>query len=965
MRYFYAMKKIVYLFAFFCLFQTMGNAQVFPFRTYSIEAGLSESVVRDIVQDNRGYIWMATGFGLNKFDGIQFEAFFEDHGLNNGKLRSLFVDSKGRIWVGSDSGVNYVIDDSVYSDPNLSQLRLSSVISIYEDSEGGFWFGTDGNGLWHYYEGNDLIVYTSANGLGSNEVRDIIQTQNGDLWFATRDGLTNLSNGNFRMFTMEHGLPENRIRDLELDPDNPNSFWIATRNGLSKYNKGTFTNFGRELGIKDERIHAISIDENGIVWCGTESGVSEFNGRRFINYTTEQGLASNIVYSSLKDREGNIWFGTMGGGASIFLGKYLENYNTTNGLSDNLVTSFAQVGPNEVWIATYGGGLIKYRQGEFDYFTTQDGLIDDRVYHLSTDSKGRMWIGMRDGLSYMQHGTLTTLSDKEFPYRKIRDVMEARDGSLWISTYDEGLIHLANGQSTQYDIDKGMPANRVVASTEAADGTIWAATYSGVAALKNGEIHTYSIQEGLPNAAVMSVIEDDKGTIWVSTFGGIAWFDGVRFVDITEEDGLPGRVCYFIHQSKDGYFWIGTNEGIVRLDAQRFYSENREERLQAIQVINREQGLISNETNLGAVFEQDDGSLWIGTIDGVSKFIPAEYRGNNVPPVLQILGVRAPGHDGLDNHFELNHDQDFVQIDFSAINFTAPNQILYEYRMSGIDPEWQITKERFARYPSLPSGSYTFQVRARSSSGIYSTESQSIDFTILPPFWMSWWFILLVLAAIAGIIYLFYRNYQYMKMVDIERMRVRIASDLHDDVGASLTEIALQSDFLQASNMDTEFKESLQQIGKQCRRIVTSLDDIVWSIDARNDTLGDFTDRMQDYILNVLEPRNFTVNYDFEDLRMENKLPVPVKENLYLIFKEAVNNVAKYSNGNMVSVSMKSKGNNFTFQIHDNGTSEKGLKKTGHGLRNMKMRAQRMGGNVEIDQSNGFKVTVTGKLNMN
>ena len=230
---------------------------------------------------------------------------------------------------------------------------------------------------------------------------------------------------------------------------------------------------------------------------------------------------------------------------------------------------------------------------------------------------------------------------------------------------------------------------------------------------------------------------------------------------------------------------------------------------------------------------------------------------------------------------------------------------------------------------------------------------------------MQWWFILVVILAVIGIIVLFYNYYKTRKLVDIERIRVRIASDLHDDVGASLTEVALQSDFLQASKIDPEFKQSLEQIGKQCGKIVTSLDDIVWSIDARNDTVGDLTDRMQDYILNVLEPKNFQVRYDFEDLKMENKLEVPVKENLYLIFKEAVNNISKYSNGDKVDISMTTENGDFKFQIHDNGTSGAGAKKTGHGLRNMVMRAKRINADIDVSTKNGFTVLLSGKLNTN
>lgn len=970
MRYFTYMKKIfVFTILFFLCWQVLP-AQTFPFRTYSIQDGLSESVVNAIAQDQNGFIWLGTGVGLNKFDGIHFTYFFEDQGLNSSKILALHVDSKNRVWAGSSSGINVIMDDSVHSFPVYESLKETPVISIFEDADGGMWFGTDGNGVWHFYGNDELVVYTTSNGLGDNHVRAITQTENGDLWFATRNGLSRLSEGNFRTFDREDGLGENRLRDILIDPDSPNSLWIATRNGLTYFAEGVFTNFNKELGLRDEKIHTLSIDNHGHVWCGTEGGVSEFTGERFLNYTTEQGLSTEIIYSSITDREGNIWFGSMGGGVNLFLGKYFENYNTENGLPNELVTAVVKNKEGEIWMSTYGGGLIKFEDGEFEYFYSQSGLPDNRVYRINMDSQNRMWIGMRDGVAYLKDGKLVTISDDELPYRKIRHVLEARDGSLWFSTYDDGLIHQHDGILTQYNTDDGFSSNTVVQSVEAEDGSIWAATYGGVVVIREDEVEVFSAQQGLPHNGVMSIMKDESGTIWVSTFGGIAWFDGVRFVDITEEDGLPGRVCYFITQTNDGYLWVGTNRGVARLDIQKFYSDlegeqGRLEREQSLQILNTEQGLVSNETNLGAVFEEDNGTLWFGTVEGVSKFDKNEFRGNQVAPIININEFSVLGKRMEGNHFELDHDQNYIQIDYSAINFTAPNQVVYEHKITGIDPDWQITTDHLARYTSLPPGDYTFRVRARNSAGIWSEETASISFSVASPFWRTWWFLSFIVLIIVGIIYLFYRNYQYMQMVDIERMRVRIASDLHDDVGASLTEIALQSDFLQASVQDDLFKDSLIQIGKQCRTVVTSLDDIVWSIDARNDTLGDFTDRMQDYILNVLAAKGFQVFYDFEDLKMDEKIPVTLKENMYLIFKEAVNNIAKYSNGDKVRVTMKSNGMKYRFEIFDNGTTGMGNKKTGHGLRNMEMRAQRIGGNVTIDSKDGFKIILTGKLNSN
>ena len=957
------MKKIFPVILFFLIgLFSESMAQTYPFRTYSIQDGLSESVVNDLIQDREGYLWFGTGYGLNRFDGVNFENFFEESGLNHSKVLSLHETKDGKIWIGTALGVNYMEGDSIYSPTSLSALKNSSVISIFEDKEAHLWFGTDGDGVWHYISDEELVLYSTSQGLLSNQVRAMAESENGDLWFATRDGLTRLSNGNLRTFTMNDGLPEDRTRDVKIDSGG--NIWVATRNGISRFDGEHFENYGIFNGIGDPRVQTLSIASDNSVWVGTEGGISQLKNGKFKNYTTTQGLSNNIIHSSIIDREGNVWFGTFGGGVSLFLGDYFENFNTESGLSNDLVTSIAEDENGLLWIATYGGGLMALSYGDFNYISTQNGLLDDRIYYIHKDSKNRLWIGMRDGLGYMYEGAIKTFSEEEFPFRKVRHVMEASNGDYWISTEDDGVIRFFETGYEKISEENGLASNNTRRSVEDDEGNIWVASYGGVSRISGSTIQNFAIQEGVPNVQVMSIMKDKSGTIWISTFGGVAWFDGVRFVNITNEDGLPDRVCYFITQDRNGFFWIGTNEGIAKLDIEKFYSENPNEKEQSIQVLNTEQGLISNEMNLGAVYEDKEGHFWFGSVEGVSHFNPEAYIGNQVPPKVHILDFNASGRQYFESGFELSHNQNFVEINFAGLNFTAPKQVVYEYRMNGgIDPGWQRTSSRSARYPSLPPGEYTFRVHARNSNGVWSEEIATMRFTIKSPFWMTWWFLALVISIVIGIIYLFYRNYQILKMVDIERMRVRIASDLHDDVGASLTEIALQSDFLQASHAEPEFKKSLNQIGKQCRHVVTSLDDIVWSIDARNDTLGDLTDRMQDYIINVLEPKNFMVTYDFEELRMDNKLPVSVKENLYLIFKEAVNNIAKYSNGDEVIVSMESKNGEYEFKIYDNGDTGKGTKKTGHGLRNMEMRAQRIGGIFNFEDENGFTVTLQGKLN--
>ncbi|MEO1023700.1 MAG: two-component regulator propeller domain-containing protein, partial [Bacteroidota bacterium] len=867
-------KAILLFFVLFpvCVVQLQG--QTYPIRAYSIESGLSESVVNDVIQDRDGYLWMATGYGLNRFDGIEFLNYFEEHGLNSNRVRSLYQDRTGKIWIGTEQGVNVWMQDSLYRFSELEALQQEIVISIMEDSNGELWFGTDGSGAWQLERTGGLIQYSTAQGLRSNQVRAMAEDPKGGIWFATRNGLTVLENGNLQTYTMNDGLPENRLRDVLIGPGN--HIWVGTRNGVSRFDGKTFTNWSVRDGLVSPRVRTLSMSKDSLLWIGTEAGVSSFDGSVFERFTADEGLTNTIIYSSTVDKEGNIWMGTYGGGVNQILGTYFRNYTVSQGLPNNLVTTFSESSTGEFWVGTFGGGLIQFKDGLPHHMGIDEGLPDDRVFTITHDSKDRLWIGMQWGLARIENERIQTYPIQQFPFRRIRDVMEASDGSFWVASYDSGLVNITENVEIKsvWKEANGLPDNTVLAIVEAADGSIWIATYGGVSRLKDGEITNYSMEEGVPNNGVMGIIRDQNNAIWISTFGGIAWFDGRRFRSITEEDGLPERVCYFIEQDNDGLFWIGTKSGVVRFNVQQFYSDNIAEREQAFQLITSEQGLVGDEMNLGAVYEDREGHLWFGGVEGLSHFFPTRYKGSFAAPEVSITGLRASGRPiSLKKSPKLSHDQNLVEIQFSGISFTSPEQVLYEYKLDDIDLEWQRTSERLVRYPSLPPGKYTFRVHARNSNGMWSGEYATVDFSINAPYWMQWWFVMLLILIVAGILFMFYYNYRIKKMIDIERMRVRIASDLHDDVGASLTEVALQSDFLQASNLDNQYKKTLSQIGDQCRKIVTSLDDIVWSIDARNDTVGDFTDRMQDYINNVLSQKNMQVLYNFEELNMGGRLP--------------------------------------------------------------------------------------------
>lgn len=952
------MKQFSAIFFLLVLLCSFAQAQVLPFRTYSIEHGLSESVVNDLIQDSEGYLWVATSYGLNRFDGISFKNYYTEEGLLDNRVTALYEDHNNQLWIGTESGVNVLRSDSIHTPRALRPLQSSTVLAIYQDQLNDFWFATDGEGVWHWDQSRNLTQYREVNGLGGDRVRDIVEDDRGVLWFATREGLTKLEGGNFRTFTTGDGLADNRLRDLALTSDG--MLWVATRGGLCRVKDDQDIGcYSEEDGLVNNRIQSISVTESDGLWLGTEEGGSFFEDEHFTNYAIEEGLVNSIIQATQYDREGNIWFGTFGGGISLFLGNGYKNYTVEEGLPNNVVTAITEDPSGSHWISTYGGGITRIdSSGSATTYNSEDGLVDNKVYTLDTDGADRLYIGTRWGLSIFDGQQFVNFDEEELPYRKIRALHQSRQkpGSWWLGTYGEGVLKYDGNRFEQLTEEDSLANNTVMAVEETEDGSIWFATYGGVSRLQDGSFTNYTIQDGLPNNGVLDILKDKAGNLWFATFGGLAQFNNGTFETITAADGLPDEVCYFIEQDDRGIFWIGTNRGIVRFDYGAYSSGQNSKEVPAFKLITQDQGLVANEMNAGASYKDSEGTLWFGSVGGLTQFDPSKEKVNRAAPKVHIENITVSGESiGVKPDLEVGSDNHNITFTFIGINFTAPHQVEYRYRLKNSGEGWQRTTQRSVRYPALMAGDYTFEVMAQNNDGQLSAQKAEISFTVLAPFWLRWWFILLVLIAISGIIAFIYNYYRVRKMVDIERMRVRIASDLHDDVGSALTEIALQSDFLQTMDVDDPLQESIRQIGNQSRKIVSSLDDIVWSIDARNDTLGDLTDRMQDHVNSVLPEKEVT--YQFEG-NMEEKLPVSLKENLYLIFKEAINNIAKHSNADKVEVALSTNGRGFSLRVRDNGSSAKNERKSGQGLRNMKMRSNRIGADITFNNSEGFEVRV-------
>jgi ligand-binding sensor domain-containing protein/two-component sensor histidine kinase len=942
--------------------QELLSGQILPFRNYSIEVGLSESVAHDLIQDERGYIWVATGYGLNRFDGQRFRQFYEDQGLANNKVNTLFQDSQFRIWAGTETGVSIVRSDSIHTPDNLYPLSSFPILSVFEDADGNMWFGTDGNGVWKMDPDQNLQRMLTDLNADIQSVRGIDQGPDGVIWIGSREGVVRIDGEEVRYYCHHDGLPEMRTRDVKADPFG--RVWIAAHGGLIRFENGEFTVFTREDGLEDQRIQTVTVVDEQTVWIGTENGVSLFDGESFTNYTGRNGLPASIIYSSMIDREGNIWFGTLGGGITIFTGEVFQSYTVDNGLTNNVVTGFTEDSEGRIWIATYGGGALRYDDGELELFQEPDGLIDNKVYTFYRDSSDRIWIGTREGISIYEDGELRSLDPEEYPFTVVRKFYEdPESGEFWIATYNDGVFRLNGDDYQQFYTGNALSNNTVMDITPDREGNIWFATYGGAVRYDGEEFHHITIAEGLPSNGVIQILEDHEGRIWFSTFNGPAYYEDGRVERLIRSEQIE-TIFYFLEQDDQNRYWFGTNRGLYLLRKELFDAADSEiDRILSYRRYTRKQGLIADELNAGASFISSDGTIWLGTVEGLSRFDPNLIRENRTPPGLEFEEILISGQPASEREGEsFLHDHNFIHATYSGLTFEAPEQIVYENRLKGHRDEWYVTRENTASYPALSPGDYTLEVRAYNADGVRSAKTASFSFTVLPPFYFQWWFIVLMILVTAGLIRFSMRYTRVRRQVDIEKMRVQIASDLHDDVGSSLTELALQTDFLQAGELDPQVRDTLRQLGEHSRKIVSSLDDIVWSIDSRNDTAGDLTDRMQDYVNQLFVNGRVDVHYHFDGLKMDKKLPVDVKENVYLIFKESVNNVVKHSNADRVDIHFSFDGRIFELKVQDNGTNIERNRKSGQGLRNIRMRAERMKADVEISPNGGFRVQTKGVI---
>ena len=965
------------------------------FPNFTNEDGLPVNSVMTIERDHRGFVWFGTQDGAGVFNGHSFSVLNMPNKEVSNYIFDILVASDKSIWFATSvGGVHRLKEDEWTTYDQTRGMETNETRSLLEtkdaDGESVIWVGRR-SGLSRI-EGDKITNFTEKDGLPDRRVRDLIEVEgiDGEMerWIATYGGIAVWGKNSKRSYTQENGLPGKVVYAL-LNTESENGevqVWAATDGGLALFEKGnwrTFESVDKRLTTKVRSLHE-SKDVNGksIIWIGFDGlGLGFLKNSQWHFYEDKDGLASNLVYAfeDTGASDGSVWFSTVGKGVSKFERGGWRTISTDSGLKNDIVFSVRSIG-SHTWFATYGGGVSGYKDGTWKNFSEGNGSLNDFVHAFHVSGSGEnevLWAGVEGGLLKYENDTLKPVrlieEDKQVEVWGLADSLESK-GNILVAT-SSGLFELdteSEGLPKSIDIKVDDKTMRGALQTRVGQEIVtWGATYNrGLVRIGADKTEVFDRKNGLKTNRVYSVTEVKNGQnreLWAATGGGgIAIFDlenpknEIRILG-SETGLLPSDTAYRVFQGPKGRVFVSTNKGVSLIslaktgkleDASAYFFTTKD-------------GLPNNECTSGDIYLDSQGLLWVPTVGGAAVLNLDEQILDDEADKVYLLSAEVDGKARRVSAGDVfDYSENAITFRYVMPTSFRESATQYQTQMIGLEDQptvWSNDPRR--EFNFIPSGDYTFKIWGKDASGNIS-DPLSISFSVSTPWWQTWWAFLLyaltIAAVVALIAYLIYRS-KYRRMLEIERVRTRIATDLHDDVGSSLSKISILSEVLKQNNTDAaeEDIKSLESISSTSREVVQSMGDMVWSINPSRDNLKDTTQRMRQFAQEVFGAKE--IAFTFDDDGANQRLDVDVRRQLYLVFKELVNNCAKYSECSNVEISVRSVKEYIEIRVNDDGVGfDVEHAKNGNGLKNLKMRAREYGGTFELDSKpgEGTKATV-------
>lgn len=964
------------------------------FETWQTEEGLPQNHGTAVTQTRDSYLWFGTYNGLVRFDGVRFTIFNTANapGLSSSRVTSLYEDREGTLWMGHDAGELTRRQGGRFepvSPGGTSPGR--SVIAIRQDSRDDVWLLHE-NGLLFRVRDGATVPPESGSAAPS-----LVTSADGALWRVHGGKLRPVFGPGV---ISERPLPPEDDFIVRACARRAGGFWLACGDRVRAWDGTNGVNDWGRVPWKRDPVTALLESRDGQLWVGTLSRglfVLTPDGQ-FAQFTRTNGLAHDWVRSLGEDREGTIWIGT-GGGVCAARRQQVTMYQAPDLWRGRGLLTVCPTVDGTVWMGTEGAGVYQWQQGQWRRFAEAEGLTNLFVWSIVEDAQRNVWAGTwGGGLFQLVKGRfehLPALANERVP---VCALYPARDGAMWAGT-QRGLLRIHEGRVETFATELSRPEVRTI--VEAPDGTLWfGMSGGGLGRLKDGKTTQFKQADGLTSDYVWSLLADADGTLWIGTFGGglCRWRDG-RFFGFGSRHGLPSNVVGHLLDDGAGHLWMGSYGGILRASKDEL-NQCADGRRRTVSFLGygKTDGLTVLECVEGlqpGSGRTPDGRLWFPTTKGLAVLDPGNLETNPLAPPVLIEEVIVDGTpkvvdaSGAVAALRIPPGRQRLEIRFTALSFVAPERVRFQYQLEGLETEWmEATTKRSVNYSYLPPGDYRFRVIACNSDGVWNRTGAVLAITKLPHVWQTWWFrvatALLAASAVGGAVRAVTRRRFRQKLERLERQRAiekertRIAKDIHDDLGASLTRITLLSQTARSEiDQPDQAAAGLDQIYITARALTQAMDEIVWAVNPHHDTLDSLVSYLGGFTQDFLSAAGIRC-------RLEVPLSLPplpvtaeVRHNLFLAFKEAINNVVRHAGATEASVWFTLEPRRFILTLRDNGrgfqpSDEEARPSSGsqsqsasvppvfgNGLINMRKRLEEIGGHCEIESRTGQGTTVT------
>lgn len=943
-------------------------------RVWQTHDGLPSNSVRALAQSSDGYLWVGTQQGLARFDGLRF-AIVDEPGapeLKHATIAALCAGRDGSLWIGCEGQGVVRLKEGKFTRLTVAEgLPSNQVHCLLEDHEGALWIGTE-EGLTRY-RGGTPTTFTTMQGLGDNPVRGLCEDRQGVVHAATRRGLSSFSkSGPPSTATFGSKWAENALRFV--CEDRQGNLWTGSNEGLYWREDQHWHPYGLSGGVSAGIINAVHEDHAGQLWIGTFTGLARMVAGQMVARLPGEAVFWDKVYTIFEDREQNLWAGGEDGLYRLNPARF-STLTPQQGLSDNNVMAVCEDRTQALWIATWNRGVNRLQDGRVTAYTTTNGLTSDKVLALHECRDGSVWIGTEDP------GGLNVLWGAERPWVPLtngllggadRVIYEDRQGAVWIGSR-AGLNLIRGGRVERtFTPENGLVAGEVMAICEDAKGQLWVGTTNGLSCWDGQGFKNFTTREGLSHPWVNALYADGDQALWIGTRGGglNRYKDGV-FQAFTTRQGLFSDVVYEIVEDDYGYFWMTCRSGLFRVARQELEAvAGGRSRSLTCTAFGTADGLLTEQFNgvaKPAGWKSHDGRLWFSSIRGVLAVDP-RIETNDQPPPVAIekvvadnkviadfkFGVLGPHHGQLTLEIPPGHGD--LEIQYRALSLQVPEKNGYKYKLEGFDSDWaEPSTERQVHYSHLSPGQYQFHVQACNNDGVWNEQGATLSLVLRPHFWQTWWFKASLVAAGGLLLTLAYRG-RMARLQALERLRVQIAANLHDDVGARLTKMAMVTEFADRETAETDpSKPHIRTLAKTTHEIIQAMDEIVWTINPKNDNLDDLANYIFQYAQEYFQHTNVSCRLDFPAQLPAWPMSTEARHNLFMAVKEALNNVLKHAAATEVQVGLTAAEGKMTITIADNGVGfDPGQVRSGaNGLDNMRERLNRIGGRLGLESQPG------------